>query len=220
MGGKITANGRGSTMSYGWLSSHGPSHHWLGRHLYLWPGLPQMWVAARWWGLSVAVGFGLAAETWLLSVFVWDEMLGPLATRGLAVAVFAGWVIGVVTNRRWISRCRQEADADAGEDLFPGALAEYLQGNWFAAEQKCRDLIARNEEDLEARLLLATLLRHVGRTDEAGSELNTLAKIEGAGKWALEIAYERRLLIEAKDEVIEEAAETENSQPALIRRAA
>lgn len=205
MGGKITASGRGTTMSYGWLGS------------WLWPGLPQMWVAGRWWGFATAVGFGLAAEAWFLSVYVWNEMLSPPATRAVGIAVLGCWVIGVVANRRWLSRRRDEAIAGSDGDLFPSALAEYLQGNWFAAEQKCRDLIARRRDDVEARLLLATLLRHVGRTDEARSELDALTKIEAAAKWALEIAHERMRLDEADED---DAAEEENPTPEVIRRAA
>ena len=46
--------------------------------------------------------------------------------------------------------------------------------------------------------MLATLLRHTGRLDEATRQLDTLARLEGAGKWELEIRQERELLKKAK----------------------
>jgi hypothetical protein len=188
-------------MSYGWL----------------WPGLPQMWVSGQWRGLFVAVGFGVALESWFLSVSVWNEWLGATAVRLLGLFVFAFWIVGTVLNRRWISRCRHGAEDDAGGDLFPAALAEYLQGNWFAAEQRCRELIARRKDDVDARLLLATLLRHTSRRDEARAELDQLVKCDGAAKWALEIAHERARLEDAEEEP---AAEQEIVPEEAIRRAA
>lgn len=206
MGGKITASGRGFTMSYG-------CQGWY----WLWPGFPQMWVGGRWRGLFTAMGFGLALEIWFLSVNVWSELLGPAATRGFGLAVAASWIIGVVANRRWIARCRHVAADDAVGDLFPAALAEYLQGNWFAAEQRCRELIEQRGDDVEARLLLATLLRHTGRSVEARAALDALAKFDGGAKWALEIAHERERLDEAEQEPAEDR---ENPVEESIRRAA
>jgi hypothetical protein len=164
----------------------------------------------------LAVGFGLVGQLWFVSAVVWNEMLDPVGVRGLGVIWIGAWVIGIATNRRWLSRYRHPVIDEADGDLFPSALTEYLQGNWFAAEQKCRDLIARRRDDVEARLLLATTFRQVGRTAEARAELDGLAKIEGSAKWTLEIADERLRLEEESDET----DEAENSEPEMIRRAA
>ena len=43
------------------------------------------------------------------------------------------------------------------------------------------------------------MLRHAGRTAEAKAQLDALVKLEGAEKWALEIALERRSLDEASE---------------------
>jgi hypothetical protein len=61
-------------------------------------------------------------------------------------------------------------------------------------------LLRKNLRDLEARLMLATLLRHSGRVDEAKRQLDTLARFEGAGKWELEIQRERDLLSNTKQQ--------------------
>ena len=59
-------------------------------------------------------------------------------------------------------------------------------------------LLRRNLRDLDARLMLATLLRHTGRLDEADATTRHAGAIEGAGKWELEMRRERELLAEAK----------------------
>ncbi|MGC3969037.1 MAG: hypothetical protein QM775_17215 [Pirellulales bacterium] len=71
--------------------------------------------------------------------------------------------------------------------------------NWIGAEAKCRDLIRLRRGDVDARLLLATVLRHADRRDEAAEQLDALAKVEGSEKWALEMAMERRSLDEARE---------------------
>jgi hypothetical protein len=177
-------------------------------------------MGGRWRGFALAVAFGLAVEAFLLAWLVWDEMFGPPAMGALGGTVVFGWILGVAANRRWLAgRRRREFDAAAG-DLFPGALAQYLQGNWFVAEQQCRDLIRLRADDAEARLLLATLLRHTGRPDEAGRELDALAKFDTAAKWRLEMADERRRLEELEEADEEETAEEAIPAAGAIRRAA
>ena len=54
----------------------------------------------------------------------------------------------------------------------------------------------RDEHDLEARLLMATLLRHTKRFDDATRQLIFLVRLDGAHRWALEIHREESCLIE------------------------
>ena len=73
-----------------------------------------------------------------------------------------------------------------------------MKGDYYQAEHVLEGLLRRNLRDVDARLMLATLLRHTGRLDEAAGQLDTLARFEGAGKWELEMRRERELLAEAK----------------------
>jgi len=66
------------------------------------------------------------------------------------------------------------------ERFFEENLEDYLKGNWFEAERKLNVLMRRDEHDLEARLLMATLLRHTKRFDDATHQLNLLVRLEGA----------------------------------------
>jgi cytochrome c-type biogenesis protein CcmH/NrfG len=75
-----------------------------------------------------------------------------------------------------------------------------LKGDYYQAEHVLEELLRRNLRDVDARLMLATLLRHTGRLDEAAGQLDTLVRLEGASKWQWEIEQERDLLAEAKTE--------------------
>lgn len=205
MGGKHAIRGPQGGISYGWL----------------WPGLPQAWDGGRWLGLATALGFAVAVESLLLASWVWDEMLSGVAFWGLGLVTGCGWLIGIVANRSWLARRATGQFEQVADDLFPEALTEYLQANWFAAEQKCRELIRLRRDDVDARLLLATLLRHTDRTSESRAELDALAKLDGAAKWVLEISHERRLLDETDQTTAEPHTEEAiiSTEPA-IRRAA
>jgi hypothetical protein len=73
-----------------------------------------------------------------------------------------------------------------------------LQGNWFQAERVLSARLRKDAGDLDARLLLATLLRRTGPLEEAQREVDLLERCEGAWKWGPEIHRERQLLTEAK----------------------
>jgi thioredoxin-like negative regulator of GroEL len=74
------------------------------------------------------------------------------------------------------------------EDLFNAAQNEYLKGNWYEAEVALNRLLDGNILDVEARLMLASLLRRTGRGDEAATQLARLSRTDGAERWRLEIA--------------------------------
>ncbi len=164
---------------------------------YLWPALPQIWRRGAWSDLARAVGFGVALNLTLLASVIWVE-LWPDAARRLAWwAIGVIWVISalysVYWNRRWSD---SSCERDGG--LFAEALEEYLRANWFEAERLLRRLLAVNARDCDARLMLATLLRHTRRFDEAREALGCLSRYDGAGKWELEITRELELLDEAR----------------------
>jgi cytochrome c-type biogenesis protein CcmH/NrfG len=84
--------------------------------------------------------------------------------------------------------------------LFPQALGEYLKGNWYEAESICHQLLRGKVRDVEAQLMLATILRHTGRYAEARARLDDLQRLDDAAKWEWEIANELERLVEAEGE--------------------
>ncbi len=159
---------------------------------YLWPGLTQLWSAGAWSGLAVAIGFTALVNLLALTTFVWVEVLGASLVRVGWVAAAALWVGAAVLSRRWVRRQTGKIAGSSSGDLFPAAVGEYLQGNWYEAETILGRLLRTNPRDIESRLMLATLLRHTRRFQEARDQLARLDRLEGAAEWQTEIAAERQ----------------------------
>jgi hypothetical protein len=170
---------------------------------YLWPGLPQLWYEGAWSALALAIGFGLLLNLLLAVTFVWIELLTPpLLTVGwLALGVL--WLLSVIGARGAVQRTMEPAQDEAGQDLFRSAQSEYLRGNWFQAEAILLRLLERDPRDAEARLLLATLLRHTKRFKEAREQLACLARFESAERWTEEIEREQGFLSASQTPLID-----------------
>jgi len=168
------------------------------RTTYIWPGLPQLWAYGSWAGLAVAVGTALLFDLLLLGSFGWTELVGPASRITLWGIGGVIWAVGVGWSVRFCSRRAAAEKIEVSEDTFGEAADHYLKGDYYQAEHTLEELLARNERDLDARLLLATLMRHTGRLNEAEQQLELLARFEGAGKWEQEIRQERKLLEAAK----------------------
>jgi len=109
-------------------------------------------------------------------------------------ALGAIWLGYAVHGWRLIPVLRGADAGPAGESLFVRAQAEYLNRHWLEAEELLHELLTEREQDAEARLMLATLYRHTGRTAEAADCLRRLERMDAGQRWRVEIARERRLL--------------------------
>jgi hypothetical protein len=164
----------------------------------LWPGLPQLWSYGSWSGLVLAFGMAVLLNVLLLVSFGWSELIGQnlrsilWACFGLFWVAAAGWSVG--SCRRRAAACK----VDPQRDPFSNALDYYLKGDYYQTEQALDKLLQKNDRDVDARLMLATLMRHTGRLDEAHQQIEILTRFEGSQKWQMEIEEERGLLAEAK----------------------
>jgi len=168
--------------------------------VFLWPGLPQLWRKGSWAALAYAVAFAAMVSVLLVLSLLWSELL-PGVVRNAAWAAAGGvWLGSAVLSwyrDRWAT-ARSEGRARRVPDPFPEALDHYLKGNWFEAECVLEGQLGRNPGDVEARVLLAGLLRQMGRFDEAASQLQRVERLEGSEKWELEIQREKRRVEEAR----------------------
>ncbi len=168
------------------------------RLAYLWPGLPQLWHAGMWWGLVLAAGFAVLVNLLLLASFVWVELLRPFDLRLGWLAAGSLWGVSAMLSNAF---GRSAHDATSSDLLFREALSEYLQGSWFEAETKLARRLRMVPRDVEARLLMATLLRRTRRHDEALDQLDRLERLRDAAKWGREIDQERQLIAAAMTSV-------------------
>jgi hypothetical protein len=169
--------------------------------IYLWPGLPQTVLFGNWSGLVLALAAAIVFDVLLLVSFGWTELISPSLRNTFWVAFAAAWVVGLVWSKKQCGRQAAVCSLRPDEDTFGQAVECYLKGDARQTEQILNNLLRRNVRDVDARLMLATLLRREKRFDEAMRQLDTLAKFEAAGKWEVEIQEERDLLAEAKAKV-------------------
>lgn len=187
---------------------HGAHTPRIPRQCCLWPGLPQLWIAGDWSGLALAVGFACLVNLLLLTSLHWTEWLDAGLKIAGWTAVSVLWCASAVSGWRWMSRQKQSATRAGEQDLFPRALGEYLKGNWYEAEVACHELLRRAAGDVEARLLLATLLRRTRRFPEARGQLEQLTRLDAAAAWEAEIASEYERLSEAEEQAVTEASQS------------
>jgi hypothetical protein len=155
-----------------------------------WPGLWRVWHGGWLHGLAIAVAFSLLLNATLLAVFTWPEWgTGRLRLALLTMSIaawIAGWIDSRYLRRRWQLTCQRDPQLD----LFLAARGEYLKRNWQLAERLLQELLQETPEDVEAKLMLATLLRHEGRLAEAKEQLRRLQRWSRAAAWNLEIRQE------------------------------
>jgi hypothetical protein len=143
--------------------------------------------------LALAAGFAALLDSLLVASFVWVELLSPQHLRLAWLATLGLWV-SVAAASAWYGRGRGPRRADAAEAMFRAALSEYLKQNWFEAQRILGQILHHDPRDVEARLMLATLMRHTGRDREALEHLVHLELLNDAGRWAREIASEKSLI--------------------------
>lgn len=175
--------------------------------LCFWPGLPQLWLAGAWSGLALAVGFACLLDLLLLTTLLWTEWVEPAFRVAGWTAVAVLWSVSIVTGWRWSQERATGRRAARQQDLFPRALGEYLKGNWYEAEAACKNMLRRVPGDVQARLLLASLLRRTRRWPEAHEQLTALKRLEAAATWQFEIADEEQRLAEAQEHAAVEVGE-------------
>lgn len=172
----------------------------------LWPGLPQVALRGAFSGLILAVGFGLFLNLLVVSSLLWTELVSA-NIRGYGwLALTSFWSLSAASSWRWLGAQEPSVRVEKIGNLFEEALREYMLGHWFEAEKGLRQILERDERDIEAGLMLATLLRHTRRWTEALSRIDQLARFDDARKWDYELGCERRMIAEDQALAAEDAA--------------
>jgi len=187
--------------------------------LLLWPGLPQTWLSASSVGLMVAVLAAGLLNLALAATLLWSELLPEALRTALWLLVAMLWGGSGAVAWRVVSRGGSSREQPGCDAMFHRAMEQYLKGDWFETEKTLRKLLRYDPRDVDARLMLATLLRHVGRLDEALAELEGLSRLEPAQKWELEIRRERELIAEAQVEKEHESLTERRAEEPMARAA-
>ncbi|HEY4760401.1 MAG TPA: tetratricopeptide repeat protein [Thermoguttaceae bacterium] len=166
--------------------------------MYLWPGLPQLWRNGSWSALVVAIAAAAMLNVVMVGSFAWTELIDDDVRNPLWVSLGILWIAAALVSVVQLRRQTAKKEITSSDDPFSQAVEFYLKGDYYQVERLLHKLLGKNTRDLDARLLLATMLRHMGRIDEAEKQLDQLLLYEGSEKWELEIERERGLLVEAK----------------------
>ena len=166
----------------------------------------------------MAVGFALLVNLALMSSLIWIELTTPGMRIIIWMLVGSFWMISAMAAYGWQREQTSRQQGERREKEYEAPLAEgvqyYLQKNWFEAERVFSRLLRRNSRDTDSRLMLAALLRHTKRYEEAQIQLDRLRRTEGSQKWELEIDEEQRLLDQVKsDEQAPEVRAPEDVDP-------
>ena len=161
------------------------------RYLTLvWPGMPWLWLRGSFAGLLLALAFALAVDVAVFTTWIWSELIDFRLSLAIWTATALVWLIATASAlTSFPPPIRRGRDA-AADTLFVKARDAYLARDWLAAETKLRTLLDLSPTDGEAQLLLGTLLRRVGRLDEAAAALETLSRSDTGSLWLSSIARE------------------------------
>lgn len=171
-----------------------------------------MCAQGAWSALGLAVLFAALLNLALVSTFVWTDWLPWGVGVGLWTIVAALWVVSTLWGSPGDRFPGTSVEDDGETTPFTKAVDHYLKGNRFEAEHLLGKLLNEDPRDAEARLLLATLFRHIGRFDEAATQLQWLLRLESAGKWETEIQREFKLLDRARHDSPDRSEEAETEQ--------
>lgn len=160
-----------------------------------WPGLARLWLRGQWSGLLSAILFAASLNLALVTTFVWTDLVGSTFPRFAWLVISVVWLV-TAWRSFWSLPKLSSPDFDSSliEDLFLQAQTEYLCGPGPEAESLLRRILRINPEDVDTRLMLATLYRHTRRLDEARSQLKMIQQQPGSGKWYMEVQREHQLL--------------------------
>lgn len=158
----------------------------------LWPGLPWLWLRGSLMGFVLAVAFAVTLDMAVLSTWIWSELLGLPFQIAAWAATAAIWLVATVSACASFPpplRLGRDAETDAA---FVKARDAYLAHDWLRAETRLRELLEIAATDGEAQLLLGTLLRRVGRFDEARDALEKLSRSDVGRPWQAAVDRELR----------------------------
>jgi hypothetical protein len=110
-------------------------------------------------------------------------ILWTVVTLGALVSVFYNLSQGLMRRVRLSTGCPDSALREAQR--------MYLAANYFDAEQILTPYCNGRDTDVEAALLLASILRRTSRFSQAEALLDRLERLERSQGWAEEIAREK-----------------------------
>ncbi len=161
--------------------------------LSVWPGLPSLW-RGKASGLVLALVFSWCVGVGLILSLVWPEWFRPGAHAMVWLVVVGTWIVTALPHViRSVSGRPVLAEVDS-LGLFCHAQAEYLRGDLQQTERLLLRLLKFDPDDVDARMMLATLYRHQRDIRRSREQLDQVARSPEGAKWKMEIARELQMV--------------------------
>lgn len=162
---------------------------WIG----CWPGLAKLWYRGDVVSVLFVSLYGIALNVALLATFYWEAWLTPWTLRGLWVGLAASSIFSLIhVSMRWAGILGLEKSSHDHEGWFREAQESYLRGDYFEAEAVLQRIFSSGQADVEAALLMVSILRRTRRWVQALYCIDRLLLLEKASVWSLELHQERR----------------------------
>jgi hypothetical protein len=163
-----------------------------------WPGCLPAWRRGDARGLAIAILFAVSLSTAWVASTVWplwisqSRLIALWGTLGAAacVSAFQSVLRGHLAGRSPESQCPDEQ--------FQKAQQHYLKAEYFEAEQILLPYCQPGRVDVEAALLLASVLKRTERYQLSYEWLEEIALLDRAAPWHEEIEREKRLVLTHK----------------------
>ena len=189
----------------------------------IWPGLPWAWLRGSWAGLILATAFGICLNLCIITAWIWTSFIDLEMTFGIWTATAIIWIVSTVSAVSSFPQPLVSYRDEVTDNLFIDARDAYLAGDWLRAETKLQTILTLSPTDGEAQLLFGTLLRRVGRFEEAKKSLEKLARSDSGQPWQLAIRHELSLIkrdFQENSEEIEQNAGIDSNAGPHHRKAA
>ena len=189
----------------------------------IWPGLPWAWLRGSWAGLILATAFGICLNLCIITAWIWTSFIDLEMTFGIWTATAIIWLVSTVSAVSSFPQPLVSYRDEVTDNLFIDARDAYLAGDWLRAETKLQTILTLSPTDGAAQLLFGTLLRRVGRFEEAKKSLEKLARSDSGQPWQHAIRHELSLIkrdFQENSEEIEQNAGIDSNAGPHHRKAA
>lgn len=148
--------------------------------------------------LLIAWLFGLCLNVAWIGSTLWPMWMSPMRLSILWGALITFSVLSAAYAALRGHLTQPIAAAGCPNDRLLQAQEFYLQANYFEAEQILLPYCRSTDMDIEAALLLASILRRTERYPRAVELLEEMALLDRSWRWQDEIDQEKRLALKQK----------------------
>jgi hypothetical protein len=158
-----------------------------------WPGLPELWYRGELRSLSISIIFAVSFNMAILGTFVWPLWFDSWMIRLLWCAlIFASCFSFFYSRKSWAKINGTSVKDSNSNQRFVDAQRQYLHGNYFEAEAIIQKILADGHQDIEAVLLLVSILRRTRRCQQALQWIERIKLCEKASFWMRELQAEKQ----------------------------